>query len=613
MPPNTINMSAYEGIGSTSQQMSGVNATTTFPGNGWTNGAVPQSMFPTTREGRVTLYSTHRRWIHSHSSWSRIGTGSEMDAKHSDSASGISLTQCLKEEGRIMRALIVQLCEFFYKLGWATGTGGGVSIRTGEGTPARPFRVFVAPSGLQKEDMIGDDVFELDMERQIVNPPKTPNLRQSACTPLWYVVYKHRPSARCVIHTHSMNAVMATLLKPHADTLELTHLEMLKGVGNHAYDDSLVIPIIDNRPTEDLLASQLEKAVLKYPKCNAVLVRRHGLYCWGDSWEQAKTQCESFDYLFETAIKMKSLLGLDSAEKPTNESYRVHVGPPPAKRAKKSTSFGSSNTGFNGVGAVDNADDLLSKVPLLPRDSKTLLLDIEGCTTAISFVHDKLFPYVLSHLESYLETLTLEELASVLQLLNADFAALQETHPAKLECSLQDQSTKIAIQRMVKAMMKFDVKATGLKNLQGKMWKSGYASGELKGHVYSDFVPLLNWCEAQGVSVNIYSSGSIGAQKLLFGNLESGDVLSKLSQHFDTTSGNKKEARSYTTIAAALQHADDPSQIVFVSDSEDELVAARSAGLCAVMSIRPGNAPLTRPGEFPTIYTLMQLCGSHDL
>jgi len=94
------------------------------------------------------------------------------------------------------------------------------------------------------------------------------------------VVYRNRPSAKCVIHTHSMNAQMATLLDPTetSDTLNITHLEMLKGVGNHAYDDQLEIPIIDNRPSEDLLADQLEAVIQKYPKCNAVLVRRHGKY-----------------------------------------------------------------------------------------------------------------------------------------------------------------------------------------------------------------------------------------------------------------------------------------------------------------------------------------------
>ena len=220
-----------------------------------------------------------------------------------------------------------------------------------------------------------------DMDRNVVVPPKTPNLRQSACTPLWYVVYQERPSATCVIHTHSMNAQMATLMDPTetADCFRITHLEMLKGVGNHAYDDELEVPIIDNRPTEDQLAEQLRAAVRKYPKANAVLVRRHGLYCWGDSWEQAKTQCESFDYLFHSAIEMKKM-GIDPSAKPNKGTYRVNDKAPVARPPKR-----MRTEGFNGMEAVDNHDDLLSNVvPILPRDSKTLLLDIEGCTTSIA-------------------------------------------------------------------------------------------------------------------------------------------------------------------------------------------------------------------------------------
>jgi methylthioribulose-1-phosphate dehydratase len=257
--------------------MTSTSASTKAPGAGWSNGSMPQSMFPLSRNGKLALYSHNRRWIGLHQSWTRIGSGSEFDARHSSSATSGSLAESPEQEAEAVKALIAQLCEQFYRNGWATGTGGGVSIRI-PATDSGDYRVFVAPSGIQKEDMIGEDVFELNMEREVVVAPKTPNLRQSACTPLWYVVYKHRPSSMCVIHTHSLNAQMATLLNEDSSVLRITHLEMLKGVGNHAYDDILEIPIIDNRPSEDLLAEQLEQAIQLYPKCNAVLVRRHGLY-----------------------------------------------------------------------------------------------------------------------------------------------------------------------------------------------------------------------------------------------------------------------------------------------------------------------------------------------
>jgi methylthioribulose 1-phosphate dehydratase/enolase-phosphatase E1 len=437
------------------------------PGEGWSNGDIPPAMYPMTRQGRISLYSAHRRWINLEKSWTRIGTGHEHDFRHSSSGVGEALNETPEQEADTVCSLIAQLCETFYNRGWATGTGGGVSIRVGGETENRPWRVFVAPSGIQKEDMIGHDVFELDMDRNVVTPPLTPNLRQSACTPLWYVVYRNRPSAKCVIHTHSIHAQMATLLDPTetSDTLRITHLEMLKGVGHHAYDDILEIPIIDNRPSEDLLASQLESVIQKFPNCNAVLVRRHGLYVWGDSWEQAKTQCESFDYLFESAICMKQM-GMDFSRKPLTGTYRVDAEDEEAPAKKRARVH---EDGFHGRQKVDNEEDLRSNaIPILPRDSKILLLDIEGCTTAISYVKDILFPYVLKHVMEY------ERKMPVTQIQKVTAALMEDARQHGISTALGPTSTpEGVVSQMVHRLMENDVKATGLKALQGQMWKAG--------------------------------------------------------------------------------------------------------------------------------------------
>eukprot|EP00581_Thalassiosira_minuscula_P013504 CAMPEP_0183719596 /NCGR_PEP_ID=MMETSP0737-20130205/12457_1 /TAXON_ID=385413 /ORGANISM="Thalassiosira miniscula, Strain CCMP1093" /LENGTH=697 /DNA_ID=CAMNT_0025949317 /DNA_START=141 /DNA_END=2234 /DNA_ORIENTATION=+ len=607
------------------------------PGEGWTNGQVPPQFTPTmtlhpyTRSGRLALYNHHRRWINFQSSWSRIGaSATEMDAVHSESSSGKTLmTGCLIEEGKTVRALVAQLCERFYKNGWATGTGGGVSIRVGGPAEHRPWRVFVAPSGVQKEDVVGDDVFELDMDQNIVVPPKTPNMRQSACTPLWYVVYNLVPSAKCVIHTHSMYAQLATLLDPTetSPALRVTHLEMLKGVGNHSYDSILEIPIIDNRPSEDLLADQMHQAIKAYPKCNAILVRRHGMYVWGDSWEQAKAQCESFDYLCESAVKMKGM-GLESGLVPQSGTYREEEDASMGEEKKEDSSTTEEKKeeeppskkrkiapAFNAAGATNNDADLVrteATVPLVPRDSKILLLDIEGTTTSISFVKDVLFPFVLKNLETHLNTMDEKDLVPLREALEADLAKLGDDHPSnkqiaeleKVECN------KSRIAQYIRALMANDVKATGLKSFQGKMWKAGYASGELVGHLYSDFIPMLEWCKSNEVKVCIYSSGSIGAQKLLFGHTAQGDITSYFGGHFDTTSGSKRESPSYINIAKDLNV--ETKAVIFVSDLEAELRAAKEAGMVAVMAVRPGNAPLSEDAkrDFPLVRSLLQLCGA---
>ncbi|KAL7519515.1 hypothetical protein ACHAWX_004267 [Stephanocyclus meneghinianus] len=606
------------------------------PGGGWTNGQIPPlftpavTLHPYTRSGRLALYGHHRRWINFQSSWSRIGDGSSsLDAVHGESSKGDSVMEkCPVEEGKTVKALVAQLCERFYYQGWATGTGGGVSIRVGGPSEGRPYRVFVAPSGVQKEDMVGDDVFEMDMNQEVVEAPKTPNLKISACTPLWFVVYKHAKSAMCVIHTHSMNAQLATMLDPteEATVLRVTHLEMLKGVGHHAFDDVLEVPIIDNRPTEDQLADQLEQAILKYPKCNAVLVRRHGIYAWGDSWEQAKAQCESFDYLFETAVKLKSM-GIDCGVKPISGTYRVDESDvdmaevetqkePPVKKQKVTN---GSSPAFNAAEAKENDADLLltrTTIPLVPRDSNILLLDIEGTTSSISFVKEVLFPFVRNNLTDFISNLSNEQVATHLLAIKKDFTTLENDHPSVLACRDLDEKSTSAQQNLasrVLALMDHDLKKTGLKAFQSDMWDEGYKSGELVGHTYSDFKPMLDWCKSNKVRVCIYSSGAVHAQKLLFGHTErEGDLTAYLDAHFDTTSGNKHNSQSYVTIATALEAQ--PNQIIFVSDSEAEVKAAREAGMMAVVSVRPGNAPLSKDvkEQFPLVRSLLQICGGDD-
>jgi methylthioribulose 1-phosphate dehydratase / enolase-phosphatase E1 len=601
------------------------NDTLRIPGHGWTNGDLQPLLYPWTHEGKLHLYSRTRRWIGlSTSGWTRISAGAhEHDARHGASQSArvtvvdVTCAQSVAQEATVVRALVAQLCESMYHQGWATGTGGGVSVRVGGPSEDRPWRVFVAPSGIQKEDLIGEDMFELDMDRNVIVPPKTPHLRPSACTPLWYIVYQYRPHVTCVIHTHSMHAQMVTLLDKTetSKVLRLTHLEMLKGVGNHAYDDMLEIPIIDNRPTEDQLAAQLEAVIQEYPKCNAVLVRRHGLYVWGDSWEQAKTQCESFDYLFHSAVQMKCTMGVDPSVPPLHGTYRPDSHgdfvEPPRKRLRA-----IMDDGFHGDTAHGNASDLTSNtIPLLPRDAQVLVLDIEGCTTSIAFVHNVLFPYARTHMAAYVQEqypTHSEDYTTLCEQLVRDIetAATQAGMDNPFLTVESSDTLRTSAIDLIYWLMDRDVKSATLKELQGHVWKKGFTTHALQGHVYSDLQPMLEWMQAHGVKVYIYSSGSVQAQQLHFGHSVHGNLLPYVSGHFDIPSaGPKKEAQSYRNLAQALQC--DPAHMVFVSDAEAELVAAEQAQYqWPVMCVRPGNAPMTAVGrEFPRIFSLLQLCG----
>jgi methylthioribulose-1-phosphate dehydratase len=203
------------------------------------------------------------------------------------------------------RSLIVELCRQFYAHGWVSGTGGGISIRAGD-------RIYVAPSGVQKERLRPGDMFVVDLDGKVLEAPADPGLRVSACAPLFLHAYRLR-GAGAVIHSHSVHAMVATLV--FDQVFEVTHLEMMKGITGTMYGDRLVVPIIENTAHEHELADTMAEAMQAHPRAHAVLVRRHGVYVWGADWVQAKTHAECYDYLFDAAVRMRQI-GVDPARPP---------------------------------------------------------------------------------------------------------------------------------------------------------------------------------------------------------------------------------------------------------------------------------------------------------
>jgi enolase-phosphatase E1 len=151
-----------------------------------------------------------------------------------------------------------------------------------------------------------------------------------------------------------------------------------------------------------------------------------------------------------------------------------------------------------------------------------------------------------------------------------------------------------------------DEKSTGLKSLQGKIWDEGYRAGELKSVVYPDVPPALKRWRGEGIDIAIFSSGSIQAQRSLFGNTAAGDLTQFIRAYFDTTTGPKTAPQSYARIAVILERA--PSEVLFLSDVGAELDAAERAGLQTALCIRtPGSAP--PKGPRPVIRTFDQVSG----
>ncbi len=215
--------------------------------------------------------------------------------------------------------------------------------------------------------------------------------------------------------------------------------------------------------------------------------------------------------------------------------------------------------------------------------ARAAVVDVEGTTSTIAFVHDVLFPYADAHLDEYVRAYRTEpEVAS----------AMREAADMAGEQPDADDATVLAhLHRWIAD----DRKVTPLKALQGRIWAEGYGRGDLHGHVYADAAAALRRWHAAGVRLYVYSSGSIAAQRTLFAHSVAGDLSSLFSGNFDTTIGPKREVASYRAITAAI---DLPApDIVFLSDVDAELDAAQTAGMQTVRLLRAAD---TSPGATTT-------------
>jgi enolase-phosphatase E1 len=238
----------------------------------------------------------------------------------------------------------------------------------------------------------------------------------------------------------------------------------------------------------------------------------------------------------------------------------------------------------------------------VPRSAiDVILLDIEGTTTPIAFVYDVLFPFARRHLREYLKeqwnTSPLADAIVKLQLEWADDAARGEAPPpwASAGDDTVPASDISVVAAYLEWLMDRDRKSAALKLIQGLIWERGYASRELTSDVFPDVAPAVDRWARMGINVAIYSSGSVLAQRLLFGHARAGDLTRRLTGFFDTSVGPKTDAASYARIGTAL--ATGVERMLFVSDAMKELDAARRAGCMTALCVRPGNPIQT--AEFP--------------
>ena len=213
--------------------------------------------------------------------------------------------------------------------------------------------------------------------------------------------------------------------------------------------------------------------------------------------------------------------------------------------------------------------------------ARIVLTDIEGTTSSIRFVKDVLFPYARRALPGFVK------------------ARGQEPGVRRW---LDDAATDAGgvcrdsvIVEMLQGWIDQDRKHTALKALQGMIWAEGYRSGDYTAHVYPDAVEALRRWHGQGIGLHVYSSGSVAAQRLLFGHTDAGDLTGLFSGWYDTGVGGKREAGSYREITRLI--GADAGEILFLSDVVAELDAAREAGLATILLDRREDYPEPRTAD----------------
>uniref|UniRef100_A0A8R1HRS7 Probable methylthioribulose-1-phosphate dehydratase n=1 Tax=Caenorhabditis japonica TaxID=281687 RepID=A0A8R1HRS7_CAEJA len=231
------------------------------------------------------------------------------------------------DEAPMTLSLFTKLMVQFYDLGWMRGSGGAMGCISGN-------ELMISPSALQKERIREKDVFVYNISsKSEVQRPINKRITVSSCSVLFSLIMKETGS-ECVIHTHSKSANLITqLLK--SQVFEISHQEYIKGIYDPfsgkalKYSDTLVIPIIENMPSESLLLEPLKIVLENFPQAIAVLVRNHGLFVWGPTWESTKIMTECIDYLLELALEMVKnnipLVNENAFEKEENLSDKMRT------------------------------------------------------------------------------------------------------------------------------------------------------------------------------------------------------------------------------------------------------------------------------------------------
>jgi methylthioribulose-1-phosphate dehydratase len=192
-----------------------------------------------------------------------------------------------------LAANLASIAKSFHARGWLLGTSGNLSAVV----QREPLRLAMSPSGIDKGELTADQLLSIDENAQIVSRHSGKPSDESL---LHIRIVKER-GAGAVLHTHSIwNTILSDLYASDGG-VKIEGYEMLKGLhGVSTHEHSEWLPIIDNSQDMPALADVIGKTLNEHKAAHGFLLRRHGLYSWGDTLVQAKRHIEIFEFLLET-------------------------------------------------------------------------------------------------------------------------------------------------------------------------------------------------------------------------------------------------------------------------------------------------------------------------
>lgn len=180
----------------------------------------------------------------------------------------------------------------FYRRGWVLGTAGNFSALLSRD----PMNICITASGNEKGGLNGTHFLEVNADGQKTSGEGKP----SAETLLHLAIYRLRPEAGSILHTHSVWGTILSDVHFENGAIEIEGYEMLKGLaGVPTHEHKERLPIVENSQDYIALSHVIENVLNENPDCHGVYLRRHGLYTWGKDITEAKRHIEIYEFLFE--------------------------------------------------------------------------------------------------------------------------------------------------------------------------------------------------------------------------------------------------------------------------------------------------------------------------